>query len=133
MAGLSPKLPLSVDLFDGHYALTKTHKELVAQNLKHLILTSPGERIMDPNFGVGLRQFLFEQNDISTKQSISQRIMTQVQEYLPYIELEEVLVFSDDETEEEFSANTILNKINIRIFYNFGDFRETSLLNISAA
>ena len=58
MAGLSPKLPIQKDPVDG-FALTKTFKEMVKQNFKNLMLTSPGERIMDPEFGVGLRRFLF--------------------------------------------------------------------------
>ena len=67
--GLSPKLPLRLDPSDG-YQLTKTYKEMVKQNLKMLILTAPGERMMDPVFGVGLRNFLFEQNNRKTYGSI---------------------------------------------------------------
>jgi phage baseplate assembly protein W len=65
MAGLSPKLPLAPDNQDG-YALNRTYFEMVQQNLKHIILTNPGERIMDPLFGVGIKKYLFEQNTPST-------------------------------------------------------------------
>ena len=34
--------------------------ELVKQNIKMILLTIPGERIMFPEFGVGLRTYLFE-------------------------------------------------------------------------
>ena len=30
---------------------------MIKQNLKMLILTNPGERVMDPEFGVGIKQF----------------------------------------------------------------------------
>ena len=56
--GLSPKLPLTKDPQDG-YALNKEYVELVQQNLKMILLTAPGERIMEPEFGVGLRNYLF--------------------------------------------------------------------------
>ena len=46
MAGLSPKLPLTLDPADG-YALNKDLKELSRQNMKMLILTNPGERIIN--------------------------------------------------------------------------------------
>ena len=49
--GISPKLPLAVSAPDG-YRLTKTPAEAVKQNFKNLILTSPGERVMIPEFGV---------------------------------------------------------------------------------
>ena len=33
--------------------------ENIKQNFKNLILTVPGERVMLPDFGVGLKQYLF--------------------------------------------------------------------------
>ena len=59
MSGKSPKLPLSKDYQDG-YTLNKTFRDVARQNLKMMVLTSPGERIMIPDFGVGIRQYLFE-------------------------------------------------------------------------
>ena len=95
--GFSPKLPLQVDESDGAYALSKTYKEVAKQNLKHLILTAPGEHIMDPDLGVGLRRFLFEPNLESVHIEIEQRIKDQVGVYLPYIQVISVtLVHSDD-------------------------------------
>ena len=56
MPGIAPKLPISTNPSDGTYTLTKGLNENVKQNLKLLILTSPGERIMMPSFGVGLKR-----------------------------------------------------------------------------
>jgi phage baseplate assembly protein W len=61
LTGISPKVPLIYDPTDGPYQLNKNLKQTINQNLKMLVLTSPGERIMIPEFGVGLRRFLFEQ------------------------------------------------------------------------
>ena len=66
MKGYSPKLPLSLDPQDG-FRLTRTLKEVTSQNLKMLVLTSPGERIMEPAFGVGMYNFLFELEIESTR------------------------------------------------------------------
>ena len=84
--GLSVKLPLSLNPTDG-YTLNKTYKELVQQNLKMLLLTAPGERMMDPLFGVGLRNFLFEQNVPQTWGNIEARINTQVAKYMPFVKV----------------------------------------------
>ena len=78
MAGLSPKIPLQRSEVDGFYALNKTHVELVKQNFKNLLLTSPGERIMEPNFGVGLRTFLFEQD----AQILQDQIVSKIRQIL---------------------------------------------------
>jgi len=85
MAGLTPKLPLARSSEDGAYQLIKTYKVLVKQNFKNLILTSPGERIMDPHFGVGIRNFLFENDGESLYSEISTRIENQVKKYMPFI------------------------------------------------
>ena len=61
--GISVQLPLSLDVNDGAYTLNKDIKQSVKQNFKNLILTAPGERIMDPAFGVGIRNYLFENSD----------------------------------------------------------------------
>ena len=63
MQGYSPKLPLAYDSTqDGNYALNKTLIDTIRQNLKMLLLTNPGERIMMPNFGVGIRTYLFSED-----------------------------------------------------------------------
>ena len=87
MAGLAPELPLRRDEIDGGYRLIKSFKDLAQQNFKMLVLTSPGERMMDPEFGVGLRNYFFEQNHPGTYSEIESRIRTQVATYLPYIQI----------------------------------------------
>ena len=86
MYGLTPKLPLQVDYSDG-FTLIKEYQDLAHQNLKNLFLTSPGERVMDPEFGVGVRNFLFEQNINLVYMDISERAYEQVSTYMPYVEL----------------------------------------------
>ena len=86
MAGLAPRLPLVRDKRDG-YGLIKSFDELARQNLKMLILTSPGERMMDPEFGVGLKTYLFEQNNPGTYGVIETHIRAQTENYLPYIRI----------------------------------------------
>jgi|TARA_R100000008_G_scaffold86894_1_gene82535 phage baseplate assembly protein W len=95
MSGISPKLPLTRDSDDG-YRLTKTLKEVARQNLKMLILTSPGERIMIPNFGVGLRNYLFENITDELLFEIRSKIIEQAREYLPYIVINSVNFRQED-------------------------------------
>jgi len=83
-------------------------KDQISFYLKCLILTSPGENISDPNYGVGLRRFLFEQNLPSFRDSIESRVSSQVSKYLPYIDLQEVQVGA---TDAEIDANTMSLKI----------------------
>ena len=85
--GISPKLPIIHDDVSPGFDVTKTINEAAQQNLKHLILTCPGEKMMDPDFGVGLRRFLFEPNLPSIHAEIEGKIFSQVNKYLPYMEI----------------------------------------------
>jgi phage baseplate assembly protein W len=87
MAGISPKLPLTVDKKHGHYSLNESYKNAIRQNLKNLILTSPGERMMDPEFGVGIRNFLFENNNVELYADIESTILEQVERYMSFVEI----------------------------------------------
>ena len=113
MSNYSPKLPLKVDSSNG-FSNNQTISEVALQNLKMLILTSPGERIMDPNFGVGMRNYVFEQNNLSTYASIRAKIRKQVQEYLPYIDIVDVL-FETEQNNNEIISNQVLIKIRFII------------------
>tara|TARA_R100001510_G_C7646662_1_gene203963 strand:+ start:1328 stop:1750 length:423 start_codon:yes stop_codon:yes gene_type:complete len=77
--GLDALLPLEEDTTDLFYGLTKSIKQNTKQNVKMLLLTSPGERIMFPDYGVGLRNFLFEN---SPESAVVSRIKRQVKRYL---------------------------------------------------
>lgn len=97
--GLSPKLPLSIS-DEGDFTLNKTYQELAKQNLKTLILTIPGEKIMEPDFGVGIHRFLFEQSVSSVYATISNAINKQVSKYLPYIAIQNISITPDSVAEE---------------------------------
>ena len=111
--GLAPKLTLELSDEDGAYALLKTIPEVAKQNLKMLVLTSPGERIMIPDFGVGLRRYLFEQAGSGVEAQIRQRIINQVATYLPYISLKTVSV-QTSQTSSDIADNTL----EVRIEYS---------------
>jgi phage baseplate assembly protein W len=106
VAGLAPALPLRTDEVDGH-RLIKTYEDLALQNLKMLVLTNPGERMMDPDFGVGLRKYLFEQNDILTYGQIEGKIRNQVLIYLPYIEIYTINFIRPKDIENAFNVVSI--------------------------
>ena len=85
LQGYSVSLPLIYDKQDGPYRLNKTLKDVVRQNLKNLILTDPGERIMVPNFGAGIRRLLFEPMNSVVRGKVTSRIISQVSEYMGFV------------------------------------------------
>ena len=124
MKGYSPKLPLVLDPIDGPYRLNRTLKEVVAQNLKMLVLTSPGERVMEPDFGVGLYNFLFELNTTHTRTSIKEKIRQQVKKYMPFITRMKI------EFGEHEGMEIDRNYLAVVITYAIPSLRETDILRI---
>lgn len=84
-------------------------KDNIKQNLKMLILTKPGERVMDPNFGVGIERYLFEMAGNEVYAEIDSKIREQVSLYMPYINIQRVQFARDTNNE---------NRINLSITYN---------------
>ncbi len=89
MSALAVKLPITKDSING-YAMIDDFETLIKQNLKMLILTAPGERIMEPEFGVGIRNYLFENFNNTTYKQIDTKIRKQVDMYMPAITINEV-------------------------------------------
>jgi phage baseplate assembly protein W len=97
MKGLSPKFPLRHDNEFGFYTLNITYKSMIRQNLTNLLLTNQGERVMDINFGVGLRSYFFEPLTAATYGQISEKIHSQVKKYMPFVAVNHVDFHSGDE------------------------------------
>lgn len=128
MAGFSPKIPLIKSSIDG-FAITKSLQDLIKQNFKMLILTSPGERVMEPEFGVGIRNFLFEPLRDSTYGSIQNRINEQVQKYMPFIDVVNVSFSSMTNSPADF-LDYDENYLGIEIVYDITTLGVTEVLDI---
>lgn len=95
MASISVALPLTQDSADG-YTMLKDFKSTIKQNLKMLILTIPGERVMDPMFGVGIKKYLFENYGTDTYARIEAKIREQTQMYIPAVAINKILFRTPD-------------------------------------
>lgn len=127
LQGISPKVPLVYDSTDGPYQLNKNLKQTFSQNLKMLILTMPGERIMVPNFGVGLYGFLFEGVTEDTFSRISTRIQQQVSQFIPAINLTEITFSTSDE-----DSSLKLNEVRVSIKYDILPYNGSDELIITS-
>jgi phage baseplate assembly protein W len=86
MEGIGPELPLQRSTRFGNYGLLTSYRDQIEQNFKTLLLTSPGERIMNTDFGCGLRRYLFEPR-VHVEPQIRSRIQNQVRKYMPFVRI----------------------------------------------
>src|SRR4051794_6267070 len=66
--------------------------ELVRQSIATILDTEPGERIMLPTFGCGLRRYLMEPNTLTTRTAMRQDINSALEQWEPRIRLTNVAV-----------------------------------------
>jgi Bacteriophage baseplate protein W len=75
---------------------TAAHEEDIRQAIRIILGTDPGERVMRPDFGAGLSEFVFEPISIATMETLKTRVQEALVDWEPRIEVEEVLVAADD-------------------------------------
>jgi phage baseplate assembly protein W len=123
--GYCAELPLIRTIEDGHYKLKKTIAGEIKQNFKILLLTMPGERVMDSNFGIGIQRYLFEQNMQPTWADIDTRIRNQTKTYIPAIRINSIKFIT---TENARDVNE--NYLGIRIDFTIVPLKIRSTFEI---
>jgi len=116
---LTPALPLS-ESGELEYKHIDNYADLIRQNFKNLILTIPGERMMDTSFGVGIQRFLFE-NAVSSAPEIKEATARQLNKYMPFIKLNNILVEPGEDS----------NSLTVRMFYTVPSLAIDEFINLS--
>ena len=123
MKGLSPKFPLQFNNILGAYQNNTTLKAVLRQNFKNLILTNPGERVMDVNFGVGIRKYFFEPFTDNTYTLIAERVQAQVKKYMPFIAV----------TDIQFNNKGSDHLLGVTISYTIVPLQQMDQINVQSS
>ena len=91
----------------GVFNSTFTTKDQIKSNLVNLLLTSTGERIMNPNFGTFLKRVLFEGITDSNLESLKDNLLNSISIYIPDITVTNIII----------TPNTDYNSIDLNIDY----------------
>jgi phage baseplate assembly protein W len=96
----------------GIFSVNYTTLTQAKDNLKNLILTRKGERILNPTFGCDIWKVLFEQLDNELiENKIETSILDAVTEWLPYLNIDEIIFDYDDKDIDN-------NKINLEVKFS---------------
>jgi uncharacterized protein len=71
--------------------------EKVRQAIRIILETEPGERVMRPDFGAGLRQFLMRPNTVATRALIQHQVELALTNWEPRIRLTSVDIVPGDD------------------------------------
>ena len=94
---------------DGFFSTSKTTIESIKNNIRLLLQTQKGERMFQPNLGMNIRQFLFEQITEDTQVQIENDIVDTFATWLPFVDLREIDIDTGRQDQ---------NQINIKIVFN---------------
>ncbi len=78
--------PLSGDL------IALKNENAIARAVRNIVLTTPGEKLFDPDFGSSVGEILFENVDDITAVAIQDEIKSSLQNYEPRVEIIDVIV-----------------------------------------
>lgn len=90
--GTGWKFPVSLE--NGEIALS-SHEEDIRQAIRIILETAPGERLMRPNFGCGIHDYVFAPNNVQTAGLIRFHVEESLRRWEPRIDLETVSVRPD--------------------------------------
>jgi phage baseplate assembly protein W len=83
-------------------------KDAIKNNLINFFLTNPGERYMNPNFGGGLREFIFVQINNNNFDFLLEDIRQKISNYFPNVNIKNLQIFQINNS----------NGIKIKLDYN---------------
>lgn len=86
----------------------------VRTSIINLFLTAPGEKILNPAYGMDLRVYLFEPVSVTIAGVISDVITTNVRIYEPRVQLTKLEVIPDPEN-QQYTINMFMNIPLLRV------------------
>ncbi len=91
-------------------------EEDIAQSLKLILSTRPGERLTNPEFGCAIHEFVFDPINPTTKYLLRDAIEKAILYFEPRITLEEVIIETDRELDGivDIKLDYTIRKINVR-------------------
>ena len=98
------KFPIGVDA-DGHISMS-TNEEDIKEAIQIILSTSKGERVMQPDFGCGLHDFVFAAVNASTLALIESSVKEALTLWEPRVEVLEVEVSTEQIDEGKLLIST---------------------------
>ena len=111
---LKPSTGVGISVpFDGATGINTTYttSDTIKSNLINFLLTGKRERVMNPSFGSGLREILFEQLTGDTTAIINDLIKGGIEEFFPQVVIEDLNITLDEfnQTINIYLTYTIIN------------------------
>ncbi len=111
--GIDYPVNLSVSGSDGYFQATTTTIKAVKNNIRSLLKTEQGERLMQPKLGLNLKKYLFEQYTEELRDRIRNEIYDTFKFWLPFVEVQRLEISMND-----INSDVGRNTMNISMDFN---------------
>ncbi len=118
------KIPIEIG-DNSFFAMTKTRKERIKQNLIFVFSTDLGERVVNSNIGSKFRKLLFENHSIDINKQLEVETNRIFNDYFPELVLNKTRIKVTENS--ELSSNYLL----ISIAYSFKNSEDTDTLSLA--
>lgn len=96
---------------NGYFEVSYTTKDQIKSNIKSLLLTQKGERLMQPTFGSDLKRYLFEPISSNLDSFIEDSIMEAINTWMPYVTVESIIYDTSNDLKD-------MNRIDLELKYS---------------
>ena len=135
--GVNLKFPLR-SYRKGFFEMNNTTIDAVREDIKILLLTKKGERVVNPNIGTNIPILLGELFEPIKKEEMEARIGAEIRSaldtWMPYVTMDEIEIFTSDNPPRGTNVNE--NDILVRMIYtlqNAGGIRDSIQLSFQNA
>jgi len=80
----------------------------IKNSLRNMFLTNRGEKLLNPYFGIGLANFVFDQVTQSTAKAIGDAILSNITTFEPRVQVNKVNVIANED-DNSYTINIILS------------------------
>lgn len=117
-------LQIPIRITNVAFAQNFTVLEQLKSNIKNLLLTKRGERLMNNDFGAGIETVLFEPITDEFEEKIQDIINEAVEKYLPNVSIDEINVDMSDENKDK-------NTVNISLKFRNNSTNQSDVLSMN--
>lgn len=99
------------------FKLSYSTEEQAISNLVNLLLTRKGERLMQPNFGSMIPEFLFEPNSKKGRDRLKLSVEEDINFWLPYIVINNISVLAEEDRAftDSYAEHNAIVKIEFQV------------------
>lgn len=102
--------PYPIEKTSQGYFYSQSEIDQIKSDMLILLLTNPGERVMNPDYGTPLKKLIFEPNDQTVRNQVRNVIIQSLNKWEPRVAIQQVEVLTKA---DESSLNNLDDKTEI--------------------